>query len=115
MIMAVVDAESVKVITTLPIGDGVDSNGFDPDNDLAFASCGEGVLTVVREDSPAKFRVAQSVTTQQGARTMAFDPKTHRIFLVTAKIVQAPAATAGETRPRRTILPDSFVVLVVGK
>ena len=99
----------------LPIGGGVDANGFDPDTHLAFASCGEGVLTVVSEDSPDKFTVAQSVATERGARTMAFDPKTHEIFLVTAKFGPPPAPTPGQERPRPPILPDTFEVLVVGK
>src|ERR1700686_3964415 len=113
--MAVVNADTGKVITTLPIGDGVDANAFDPDNQFAFASCGEGVLTVVKEDSPDKFSVAQNVKTERGARTMAFDPETHRIFVVTAKFGPPPAATAQQPHPRPAILPDTFEVLVVGK
>jgi len=113
--MAVVNADTGKVITTLPIGGGVDANGFDADSGLAFASCGDGVLTVVKEESPDKFNVVQNVTTARGARTMTIDPKTHQIFLVTAKFGPAPAATADQPHPRPTILPDSFEVLVVGK
>src|SRR5438552_627051 len=92
--MAVVNADTGKVITTLPIGQGVDANRFDPDTQLAFASCGEGVLTVVHEDAPDKFSVVQSVATQRGARTMTFDPKTHQIYLVIAKLGPPPVATA---------------------
>jgi len=114
-LMAVVDADSGKVISTAPIGEGVDANGFDPDTGLAFASCGEGVLTIVHEDSPNKFSVLDNVATQRGARTMALDPKTHNVFLVTAKFGPAPAATAENPRPRPAILPDSFVVLVFGR
>ncbi|MBV9342813.1 MAG: YncE family protein [Acidobacteria bacterium] len=114
-VMAVVNADSGKVITTLPIGDGVDANRFDPDEQLAFASCGDGTLTVVHEDSPDKFSVAQTVKTERGARTMALDTKMHRIYLVTAKFGPRPAATATQPRPRPAILPDSFEVLVVGK
>ena len=113
--MAVVNADTGKVITTLPIGDGVDADGFDPDNQFAFASCGEGVLTVVKEDSPDKFTVAQNVKTESGARTMALDPETHKIFLVTAKFGPPPAATTAQPHPRPAILPDTFEVLVVGK
>jgi DNA-binding beta-propeller fold protein YncE len=113
--MAVVNADTGKVITTLPIGGGVDANGFDPDNGLAFASCGDGVLTVVNEETPDKFSVAQNVTTERGARTMTIDAKTHQIFLVTAKFGPPPAATPDQPRPRPTILPDTFEVLVVGK
>ncbi len=114
-LMAVVDADSGKVVSTLPIGDGVDATAFDPETGLAFASCGEGVLTVVHEDSPDKFSVAENVPTKRGARTMALDPVKHRIFLVTAEFGPPPAPTAAVPHPRPTILPDSFVVLVVGK
>ena len=113
--MAVVNADTGKVLATPAIGDGVDATAFDAETGLAFASCGEGVLTVVREDSPGKFSVAESVPTVQGARTMALDVKTHNAYVVTAKFGPPPAATAENPHPRRTILPDSFVVLVVGK
>jgi DNA-binding beta-propeller fold protein YncE len=113
--MAVVDADSGKVVATPAIGEGVDATAFDDGTDLAFASCGEGVLTVVKEDSPNQFTVAENVPTQQGARTMALDSQTHNVYTVTAKFGPPPAATADNPRPRRTILPDSFVVLVVGK
>lgn len=113
--MTVVDADTGKVITTVPIGDGVDANRFDPDTHLAFASCGAGVLTVVHEDSPEKFSVMQNVPTQRGARTMELDPKRHNLFLVTAKYGPPPAPTPDQPHPRPAILPDTFVVLVVGK
>jgi len=113
--MAVVNADTGKVITTLPIGGGVDANGFDPESGLAFASCGEGVLTVVKEETPDKFSVAENVSTEAGARTMNIDPKTHQIFLVTAKFGPPPAAAQGQPHPRPTIVPDTFEVLVVGK
>jgi DNA-binding beta-propeller fold protein YncE len=113
--MAVVDADSGKVLATPAIGDGVDATTFDAETGLAFASCGEGKLTVVREESPDKFTVAENVPTQPGARTLALDAKTHNVYVVTAKFGPPPAATADNPHPRRTILPDSFVVLVVGK
>jgi hypothetical protein len=113
--MAVVNADTGKVITTMPIGDGVDADRFDPETHLAFASCGEGVLTVVKEEAPDKYSVLQSVPTQARARTMELDPKTHQVFLVTADFGPKPAATADQPNPRPPILPDSFVVLVVGK
>ena len=113
--MAVVDADSGKVLATPAIGDGVDATAFDEETGLAFASCGEGVLTVVKEESPEKFSVAEDVKTQPGARTLALDTKTHNVFVVTAEFGPPPAATADNPRPRRTILPDSFVVLVVGR
>jgi DNA-binding beta-propeller fold protein YncE len=114
-LMAVVDADSGKVVSTLPIGEGVDANAFDSETGLAFASCGEGVLTVVHEDSADKFSVVENVPTQRGARTMTLDPTKHQIFLVTAKFGPPPPATADQPRPRPAILPNSFVVLVVGR
>jgi len=113
--MAVVDADSGKVLATPAIGDGVDATAFDPGTGLAFASCGEGELTVVKEESPDKFSVEENVKTEQGARTLALDTKTHNVFVVTAKFGPPPAATADNPHPRRTILPDSFVVLVLSK
>lgn len=113
--MAVVNADTGKVLATPAIGDGVDATAFDDETGLAFASCGEGVLTLVKEDSPGKFSVAENVPTQSGARTMALDSKTHNVFVVTAKFGPPPAATADNPHPRRTILSDTFVVLVLGK
>ena len=113
--MAVVDADNGKVLATPAIGEGVDANGFDEETGLAFASCGEGVLTIVKEESPTKFSVVDNVKTEQGARTMALDAKTHNVYTVTAKFGPPPAPTAENPHPRRTILPDTFVVLVVGK
>ena len=113
--MAVVNADNGKVITTLPIGEGVDATWFDDETNLAFASCGEGVLTVVREESPDKFSVAENVPTQQGARTMALDSQTHNVWVVTAKFGPPPAATPDNPHPRRSIVPDTFVALVIGK
>jgi DNA-binding beta-propeller fold protein YncE len=114
--MAVVDADSGKVLATPAIGDGVDATTFDPETGLAFASCGQdGVLSVVKEESPTKFSVAETVTTQKGARTLALDAKTHNVFVVTAQFGPRPAATADNLHPRPAIVPDSFVVLVAGK
>jgi len=93
----------------------VDATAFDEETGLAFASCGEGVLTVVREDSPDKFSVAENIPTQKGARTMALDSKTHQVYTVAAKFGSPPAPSANQPHPRPTILPDSFVVLVLGK
>jgi DNA-binding beta-propeller fold protein YncE len=114
-VMPIVNADDGKVLATLPIGGGVDATAFDPGTGLAFASCGEGVLTVVREESTDKFSVAENVKTQRGARTMAVDNKTHQVYTVTAQFGPAPAPTADQPRPRPMILPDSFVVLVLGK
>jgi len=113
--MAVVDADSGKVLATPAIGEGVDATAYDDETGLAFASCGEGVLTVVKEDSPQKFSVVENVKTEPGARTMALDTKTQNVFTVTAKFGPPPAATADNPHPRRTILPDTFEVLVLSK
>jgi len=112
--MAVIDADSGKVIATPPIGAGVDSNQFDPETGLAFASNGSGTLTVVHEDSPDHFSVLEDVPTQQGARTMALDPKTHEVYLVTAQFAP-PAPTPDNPHPRPSLVPDSFVVLVFAR
>lgn len=113
--MAVVDADSGQVLATPTIGEGVDAAGFDPKTGLAFASCGEGVLTVIKEESPDKFAVVENVPTQKGARTMALDTKTHTVYTVTAQFGPPPAPTAENPHPRRSIVPDSFVVLVVSR
>jgi YVTN family beta-propeller protein len=113
-VMAIVNAETGKVVTTVPIGEGVDANAFDPGTELAFSSNGDGTLTVVHEDSPDKFTVVQNAQTQRGARTMALDTKNHEIFLVTAEFDEQPPAE-GQTRPRRTMKPGSFTLLVMEK
>ena len=113
--MAVVDADSGKVLATPAIGEGVDATAYDDETGLAFASCGEGVLTVVKQESPDKYSVAENAQTERGARTMALDSKTHDVYTVTAKFGPRPAATADNPHPRPPMLPDSFVVLVVSK
>jgi len=112
--MSVVDADSGKVIATPAIGAGVDANAFDPETQLAFSANGEGTLTIVREESPADFRVIENVETRRGARTMALDEKTHNIYLVTAEFGPTPPPTTENAHPRPPILADSFVVLVYG-
>ena len=112
--MVVMDAVSGKVITSFPIGRGVDYAGFDPSAKLIFFSCSEGVLDIFREKSADQYEDAGPVKTQPSARTMAFDPKTKKIFLSAAEYVETPPATPGG-RPQRSIKPGSFVVLVVSK
>lgn len=114
-LMAVVNADNGKVITTLPIGDGPDGAAFDPETGFAFSSNGDGTLTVVHEDSPDKFTVVENVPTQARARTMALDTKTHNVFLVTAEFGPAPAATVQQPRPRPPMVPGTFTLLVVGR
>jgi len=108
--MAVMDADSGKVVASPAIGEGVDANGFDPATQLAFASNGEGTLTIVHEDSPDNYTVVENVPTKRSARTMALDLKTHNIFLPAADF-DPPAP--GERRGK--MKPGSFVLLVVGK
>jgi DNA-binding beta-propeller fold protein YncE len=114
-LMAFVDGNSGKVIGTVPIGQGVDANRFDPATGYAFASCGDGTLTIAHEDSPTKFSLVEKIDTQRGARTMALDYSTHTVYLVTAEFGPAPAATAENPRPRPTMVPDTFTLLVYGK
>lgn len=106
--MAVSDASVGKVIATVPIGRGVDANRYDPGTGLAFSSNGEGTLTVVHEDSPTHFSVRGDLETQSGARTMALDPKTHTVYLVTARF----APTAEHQVPKWPPAPGTFVLLV---
>ena len=111
-VMAVVDAASGRVLGTAPIGGGVDAAAFDPATHLAFASCGEGTLTVVRESASGAPEVAQTLPTRSGARTMALDAHSHRVYLVTADFGAPPAATPEHPHPRPPILPGSFRLLV---
>ena len=114
-LMVVVNADSGAVITTLPIGQGTDAAGFDPETGFAFSSNGEGTLTVVHEDSADKFSVVDTVPTQVRARTMALDTKTHQVFTVTAEFGPPPAATAQQPRPRAPMVPGSFTLLTVSR
>ena len=112
--MVVMDAVSGRVITSFAIGRGVDYAAFDPQSRLVFFSCSEGVLNIFHEKSADDYEDAGPVKTQPGARTMAFDPKTKKIFLSAAEYVETPATTPGG-RPQRSIKAGSFVVLVVSK
>src|SRR6476659_7354533 len=112
--MVVMDAVSGKVITSFPIGRGVDYASFDPQAKLIFFSCSEGLLNIFHEKSADDYEDDGGVKTQPSARTMAFDPKTKKVFLSAAEIIETPAATPGG-RPQRTVKPGSFVVLVVSK
>jgi DNA-binding beta-propeller fold protein YncE len=109
--MAIVDADSGKIVATPAIGGGCDGTAFDPDRSLAFASAGDGTITVIHEENADKFVVAQTVPTQKGARTIALDGKTHLIYTVTADVTVTPSASGA--RPERKVEPGSFVVLMV--
>jgi YVTN family beta-propeller protein len=111
--MAVVDYESGKVLGLAAIGDGPDAAGFDPKHGLAFSSNGgDGTLTIVDVDKPG-FPAGQTLMTEKGARTMALDTQTGRVYLVTAQFGPAPAPTEAMPHPRRSVVPDSFVIIVV--
>jgi YVTN family beta-propeller protein len=113
-LMAVSDAAGGKLITTLPIGAGVDAAAYDPVTGNVFASNGEGTMTVVHQETPDTYRVVSTVQTMPGARTMALDPKSHRLYTVSAKMGPMPAAAPGETRRRRPpLIPGSFTLLVL--
>jgi YVTN family beta-propeller protein len=112
--MIIMSADTGKVIATEPIGGGVDATRFDPGTGYAFASNGmSGTLTVVHEDSPTKFHVVEDVPTELGARTMALDPTTHNVFLVTAKLERIPNPPP-HTRPFRMV-PGTFHLLIYGR
>jgi DNA-binding beta-propeller fold protein YncE len=109
-VMAVVNADTGKVVASPAICDGPDAAGFDPATGYAFASCGDGNLTVIHQDSPDKYTVVENVPTKRSARTMGLDLKTHNVFLPSAEF-DAPAA--GERRGK--MKPGSFGIVVVSK
>lgn len=113
--MVIMNAETGKVLADLPTGDGTDGLEFDPGTKNAFASNGEGTLTVVHEDSKDKYSVAENVVTKRGARTIAVDVRTHKVYLPTAEFGETPAPTKERPRPRPAMKPNTFVVLVYGK
>jgi hypothetical protein len=114
-VMAVVDPDRGKVVTTLPIGNGVDGAAFDPSSGFAVSSNGEGTLTVVHEESPDSFRVVATVPTQRGGRTIALDERTHRLYTIAAQYGETPAPTPDRPRPRPPVIPGSVVVLILGR
>ena len=112
--MAVVDADTGRMVTTLPIGGKPDAAAFDPVLNTVFSSNGgDGTLTVVHEDNPDHFRVTQNVATQAGARTLALDAVSHRIYLVSAKMAKRPKPTGQTLHPRPPVQDGTFVVLLV--
>ena len=114
-VMTVLDAASGKLVATVAIGKHPDAAAFDPETRLVFSSNGDGTMTVVHQDSADKYTVVQTVPTALGARTLALDPKSHKIYLVTAKFGATPAPTADQPRPRPAMMPDTFEVLVVSE
>jgi DNA-binding beta-propeller fold protein YncE len=111
-VMAVLDGTSGRILGSAPIGGGVDAAAFDAGSHLAFASCGEGVLSVVAVGPAGMPELVQSLPTRRGARTLALDPRSHRVYLVTADFGAPPAATPEHPHPRPALLPGTFRLLV---
>src|SRR5580704_10423064 len=108
-VMAVSDYQAGKIVTTLPIGMGVDGAGYDAATGNAFASNANGTLTVIHQDNPDQYHVIENVQTPQGSRNMGLDPTNHRVFIVSAKFGPAPAGGRG----RGPVLPESFVLMTI--
>jgi len=110
--MVMLDTNTGKVIANVPIGAGVDGCAFDDSTRLAFASCGDGTMTIAKEDAANKLAVIQVLKTQRGARTMALDRTTHRIYLPTAQFAPAPSPSPGASPARPSIVPNTLKLLV---
>jgi hypothetical protein len=109
------DYANGKVVGTVPIGKGVDANRFDPGTGLAFASLGDGTITVAHEDAPDKFTVVQTITTMKGARTMALDTANHNIYTVSSEFLPPPAPTPKDPHPWPEMKPGTFTLLIYGR
>jgi outer membrane protein assembly factor BamB len=109
--LIIMNADDGKIVTEFPIGAYVDGTAFD--KGLVFASCGDGTLTVVREVSPDKFELAQTVKTEIGARTIAVDHNSGTIYLPTSDLILPPSPTPDNPRPRPSPVPGTFRILVV--
>ncbi len=112
--MVMMDSTTGKILAGVPIGAGVDSCAYDPTSGLAFSSCADGTVTLAQEKGPGKLTVVQTLTTAKGARTMALDPKTHRIYLCAAGYAPLPGAAPGTGRPLPPMIRGSLKVLVYG-
>ncbi len=110
-VLAVSDYQAGKVVATAPIGTGVDGVGFDPASADVFASAADGTLTIIHQDGPDKYRVAQTLATAEGARNMGLDPTTHRVFVVSAAFGPRPAGSRG----RPPVVPGTFKLMVVAQ
>ena len=112
--MVMLDTETGKVLANVPIGAGTDGCAFDNARQLVFASCDDGTATIAKEESPDKLTVLQTLKTERGARTIALDPKTHRIYLPTAQFQPPPSPSPGQSPTRPTIVPNTLKLLVYG-
>jgi DNA-binding beta-propeller fold protein YncE len=121
--MVILNADTGKILATLPIGTGVDGAVFNPNTMEAFSSQGDGTLTVVKESSPTSFAIEQTVQTQVGAKTLTLDGKTNRVLLIAAEYGPPPAPSQqpppaggrGGRGGRGPAIPGSFSILVVGR
>jgi DNA-binding beta-propeller fold protein YncE len=113
-LMVMMDSASGKVVASVPIGQGVDATKFDRATQLAFCSCGDGTVTIAHEDAPDKLTVVQTLKTEPRAKTMALDPKTHKIYLGSARFGAASEQPSGGKKGRPSPVPGSFKVLVYG-
>ena len=111
--LAITDLDTGAAVASVPIGRGVDGAAFDPDSQTIFSSNGEGTLSIVRELTPDRYVTSQTLVTQRGARTMALDPTTHRLYLPTAQLTPPVPASAKNPHPRPVPVPGTFVVLMV--
>ena len=114
-LLAIMDAETGKVIQTFPIGAGVDTNIYEPGTGLLFTATREGTLHIFHEDSPEKFSIVETVKTEFGARNAALDPKTHRLFIDTADFGPTPEPTTEQPHPQPTPVSGTFRLLVYGR
>jgi len=115
-VAVIVNADTGKVITTLPTGEGVDTAGFDPTTMEAFSAQGDGTLTIIKERSPTDFVVEQNVRTMPGGKTLAMDTKLHHAIVIAAEFGPAPSPPpSGGRGGRRPMIPDSFTILMIGK
>jgi DNA-binding beta-propeller fold protein YncE len=110
------DYKNNKTVGSVPIGQGVDANRFDPETKLAFASTGDGHITIAKVDgADNKFTVVQTLDTMPGARTMTIDTANHNIYTVTTELGPAPPATPANPHPRPKRLPGTFTLLIYGR
>jgi YVTN family beta-propeller protein len=111
-LMTMLDTENGRIVATVPIGMGVDGCAFDAGTSLAFASCGDGTMTIAKEEGPDKLTAFQTLKTERGARTMALDPITHRVYTATAQIAPDATTPAPGERRRPNYVPGTFHLLV---
>jgi hypothetical protein len=114
LMLYVMDSENGRILANLPIGDNVDTTAFDPATRLIFSSTEDGIITIMHEDGPDSFRVVDTVKTKNGSKTMALDPKTHRLFVPCGEVKKLPPESPGG-KQRKKVAPNTFAVFVVGR